>query len=372
MPSTISPGVRLAQYRKWRVPISDESLRLKFRDPDGNSVTWQTHNRNHIGSWYSDTRGVVIHHTAGNTTPTWLIRDGRSDVPGPLAENHVMRDGSDDGLLHLTGHKRTNHAGRGCRKVFDAMSRGRDIPSRPGPDEVDYNAYTHSFEVNGTNDGKAWTHKQIDTVVRACAALADYYGWNENHFITHSELTRRKPLDPSGITADLLRQLIRTRLLMGPGDTPKPPPPPKPEDKPKPPPPPPVPTDEENFMAYDPDLLAAKIGAAVVRALLAAPAGAGGGSTNVGQTLYRLQSEAMRDVELGFVNAELTELLIRSQEVNRDDEAAVAAIRSEREALVVRLGELRVPRPEGFFKDGGDAVPARRSLVDPGNLGEEN
>lgn len=167
---------------------------------------WQDH-RSPYSSSFGPLRGIVVHHTAGNTTPTSLLRNGNGVVRGPLCHIHVTRDGK----AHIVSVRRASHAGMGDKDTLAAMRADRE-PPRPTNDDIDFNAITYGIEVNGTNDGKPWTDAQIDTVVRICAALCRTKGWTEWNVVGHREITRRKPLDPSGIAMSDLRARIGARL----------------------------------------------------------------------------------------------------------------------------------------------------------------
>jgi peptidoglycan hydrolase-like protein with peptidoglycan-binding domain len=70
---------------------------------------WQTRGRGDVGS----TRGVICHHTAGpkigNMPSLGIVTNGRSDLPGPLAQLCLGRDGT----FFVVAAGRCNHAGVG-------------------------------------------------------------------------------------------------------------------------------------------------------------------------------------------------------------------------------------------------------------------
>src|SRR5690606_29597911 len=73
--------------------------------------SWRTHNRNSISSW-GPVNGVMIHHTAGSSNVDAAVKlcyDGRSDLPGPLCLGVIDKEG----VVHLVGNGRANHAGSG-------------------------------------------------------------------------------------------------------------------------------------------------------------------------------------------------------------------------------------------------------------------
>jgi hypothetical protein len=71
---------------------------------------WRNHNRNHKGPW-GPVNGVMIHHTVttGTNNSVALCRDGHSTLPGPLCHGVIDQEG----VVHLVGYGRTNHAGLG-------------------------------------------------------------------------------------------------------------------------------------------------------------------------------------------------------------------------------------------------------------------
>jgi hypothetical protein len=176
---------------------------------------WKTHNRDdETGKPFGPVFGIVNHHTGGNYTPTSVLRNGTSALPGPLCMGHLPRDG----MLYLVGYGRCNHAGMGDKDVLAAMKADVKAPL-PNSDDVDFNDCTYSLEVNGTNDGKPFTPEQIDTMVRFNTAICRFHGWKRWSCVGHRSITKRKPYDPSGITVDRLQDLVELRLKY-PANTP--------------------------------------------------------------------------------------------------------------------------------------------------------
>ena len=55
---------------------------------------WRTHNRNHKGPW-GPVHGVLMHHTAGGSSGAVdYCYDGSSDLPGPLCQGVITKDGT--------------------------------------------------------------------------------------------------------------------------------------------------------------------------------------------------------------------------------------------------------------------------------------
>jgi hypothetical protein len=70
---------------------------------------WQDRGRGDVGA----TKGVMCHHTAGlqtgNMPSLGTVINGRSDLPGPLAQLCLGRDGT----FYVVAAGRCNHAGVG-------------------------------------------------------------------------------------------------------------------------------------------------------------------------------------------------------------------------------------------------------------------
>ena len=70
---------------------------------------WQTRGRGDVGK----IEFVLCHHTAtqqpGNNPSLWIVRDGRPDVTGPLAQLVLGRDGT----YYVVAAGKANHAGKG-------------------------------------------------------------------------------------------------------------------------------------------------------------------------------------------------------------------------------------------------------------------
>src|SRR5690554_4121704 len=103
--------------------------------------------------------GIIIHHTAtpasapGDYPTLRIVRDGRSDLPGPLAQLGLGRSGT----VYVIAAGRANHAGVG---------------HWPG---ILGNADTIGIEAEhpGTTS-HPWPTAQLAAYYRLCAALADY------------------------------------------------------------------------------------------------------------------------------------------------------------------------------------------------------
>ena len=87
------------------LPIVLRNAGLKVAEVDG----WPNRGRGDVGT----IKGVMCHHTAGpvngNMPSLGVLREGRSDLPGPLAQLGLGRDGT----YYVIAAGRANHAGRG-------------------------------------------------------------------------------------------------------------------------------------------------------------------------------------------------------------------------------------------------------------------
>lgn len=160
---------------------------------------------------------MIVHHTAGNFTPTSYIKNGDPGrgLAGPLALGHVVRDG----VARILGVGYSNHAGNNDKACADKIIAGKAPMDRdliPGPDGTwSANRYALSFEVNGDGGPDDWTPAQLTTVVAIGAALHIVMSWPTDTLSprggAHKELTRRKPGDPA-INMGKLRTLIAAKV----------------------------------------------------------------------------------------------------------------------------------------------------------------
>lgn len=153
---------------------------------------WQT--RGHRP--FTEVRGVVCHHTAGAATGNYpslaIVRDGRSDLPGPLAQLGLARDGSV--LVIASGV--AFHAGEGDWS---------NVPANQGND------YLIGIEAESTGTGD-WTTAQRRAYPKLCAALCKGYGIQPRNVIGHKEYAPSRKIDPVGIDMDRLRSRVREIL----------------------------------------------------------------------------------------------------------------------------------------------------------------
>lgn len=177
---------------------------------------WEHHNRNSRGPW-GPVNGVMIHHTvsSGTGSTVALCRDGYADLPGPLCHGVIDKQG----VVHLVGYGRANHAGGGDPAVLSAVA-AEDYGDRPpAPHEhegsagsIDGNARFYGFECINLGDGKdPWPAAQLDAIERVSAAICRVHGWTARSVIGHLEWSDWKS-DPRGWSMPSMRARVEERL----------------------------------------------------------------------------------------------------------------------------------------------------------------
>ncbi|AKJ72296.1 endolysin [Gordonia phage GMA4] len=145
---------------------------------------------------FLDIRGIIWHHTAGGGSGDWrIVRDGRPDLPGPLAQLVLERDGT----YRVIAAGVCWHAGRG---------------SWPGwPTN---NANYHTIGIEAVNDGRGqpWPAVQLDAYRRGTAAIARKAGFGASMAAGHREYSSEGKIDPTGINMDAARADVG-RLIKG-------------------------------------------------------------------------------------------------------------------------------------------------------------
>lgn len=138
---------------------------------------WQSRGRGDIGA----IKGVLCHHTgsrSGNAPSIKLVTDGRSDLPGPLSQLVLARDGT----FHVIAAGRCNHAGAGR---WQGLTAGN----------------SHLIGVEAENDGlgEAWPDGQLDAYARGVAAILKHVGADDVMAIGHREwaLPKGRKIDPT-------------------------------------------------------------------------------------------------------------------------------------------------------------------------------
>jgi peptidoglycan hydrolase-like protein with peptidoglycan-binding domain len=140
---------------------------------------WETRGRGEMGK----VRGVICHHTAGsrngNMPTLGLLIKGRSDLPGPLAQLGLGRDGT----WYVIAAGRCNHAGKGS---WQGITTG--------------NSSMIGVEAENTGSTKdfPWPAVQMDAYRRGVAAILNHVGKGAEFCCGHREyaLPKGRKEDP--------------------------------------------------------------------------------------------------------------------------------------------------------------------------------
>ena len=148
---------------------------LKVAPVDG----WQQRGRGDVGKIF----GVICHHTAGSRNGIMpslnTLVKGRSDLPGPLSQLGLGRDGT----YFIIAAGRCNHAGKG---EFKGVVNGNT------------NFIGIEAENTGLADDSPWPDVQLDAYHRGVAAILAHIGRDESFCAGHKEyaLPRGRKDDP--------------------------------------------------------------------------------------------------------------------------------------------------------------------------------
>lgn len=149
-------------------------------------------------------RGNLWHHTgAKDSNPNsiaddlayakWLAKIGRSDLPAPLCQVSIGRDGT----VYVCAAGRGNHAGK-------AKASG---PVRAG----DGNELYLGWECQNSGS-EGWTKAQYDAMVTAGAATSRHYKWPSSANRAHKETSVTGKWDPGLLDMDRFRADIAARM----------------------------------------------------------------------------------------------------------------------------------------------------------------
>lgn len=150
---------------------------------------------------FRDIRGVMVHHTGSDTATAASIAEGRPDLPGPLSQLHIARDGT----VTTVAAGLAWHAGAG---------RYRWLPADTGN--------RHTIGIECANSGTSataphrtnWPDAQYLTLVGCCAAIMRCLGFSAARTIGHREYAGRAQgkWDPGAIDMDILRADVQARI----------------------------------------------------------------------------------------------------------------------------------------------------------------
>lgn len=139
---------------------------------------WQSRGRREMGI----VKGVLCHHTAGgkgNAPSLNLVQNGRSDLPGPLSQLVLGRDGT----FFVVAAGRCNHAGAGSWQGV-----------------VDGNARFIGIEAENAGTGKdPWPDVQMSAYAQGVAAILKHIGEPAIMCAGHKEYAtpRGRKIDPA-------------------------------------------------------------------------------------------------------------------------------------------------------------------------------
>jgi hypothetical protein len=128
--------------------------------------------------------GVLCHHTATSAKSSVasvlrLLIDGRSDLPGPLCQIGLGRDGT----VYLIASGRANHAG--SAKASGTVAAG------------DGNTLYIGIEAFNDGVGEPWSKEQYEAYVLLCAVLSvEITGNSANTVRGHKETSQTGKVDP--------------------------------------------------------------------------------------------------------------------------------------------------------------------------------
>ncbi|MGQ7747975.1 peptidoglycan recognition protein family protein [Streptomyces sp. WC2508] len=198
-------------------PLAAERLLQALRAEGVHVVeagNWRTHNRNSKGPW-GPLNGSIVHHTVtrGTASTVRIVRDGYSDLPGPLCHGMIAKDGR----VHLVGWGRTNHAGGGDPRVLEQVvaESYSSSPTPPTPRQRQRGGRRCPLLRVGAREPRrrqgSLAGCQYDAIVRVQAALCRAHGWSAKSVIGHREWSSDK-VDPRGIDMPRLRADVAERL----------------------------------------------------------------------------------------------------------------------------------------------------------------
>lgn len=153
---------------------------LKVVEVDG----WKTRGRPASTGGFAPV-GVLCHHTATSRASSDknvvdLLVHGRSDLPGPLCQLGLGRDGT----VYVIAAGRANHAG--TAKASGTVGAG------------DGNALYIGIEAFNDGRGEPWPPAQYDAYVQLCAALCREVTGNSAQTVrAHKETSATGKIDPT-------------------------------------------------------------------------------------------------------------------------------------------------------------------------------
>lgn len=149
-----------------------------------------------------DPHGVVCHHTAGARPAAGdypslaTVRDGRSDLAGPLSQFGLGYSGT----IYVIAAGRANHAGPGGWKGLSGNGSVWGVEAE--------NPGTPTGTTRPEQLNVPWTSEQLKWYPRLCAALAAVTPFEAEMVCFHREWNPIDKPDPSGLDADTFRAQV--------------------------------------------------------------------------------------------------------------------------------------------------------------------
>lgn len=148
------------------------------------------------GSGDFDPHGFVCHHDVIGpaTSVPGLIVAGRSDLPGPLSQFWLERNGR----VHLVAAGRANHAGEGGWRGLSG------------------NTSVWGCEANNLGTpADPWPDVQLAAYARLAAACADFSGFDPSMVCGHKEWAPTRKVDPHSIDMTAFRMEVAAQTKEG-------------------------------------------------------------------------------------------------------------------------------------------------------------
>lgn len=136
---------------------------------------WSDRGRGDVGR----VRGVICHHTGtrsqANMPTLAMLTEGRSDLPGPLSQLGLARDGT----YYVIAAGRANHAGKGAWRGASGNSQFIGIEAE-----------------NSGLPADVWPDWQMDAYRRGAAAILTKIGADAEMCCGHKEYAPGRKIDP--------------------------------------------------------------------------------------------------------------------------------------------------------------------------------
>jgi hypothetical protein len=166
------------------------------------SIELQIGRPNVSGSdWWTPKQVSMNHHTAGpatGLTPTlWLVKHGRSDLPGPLCNGY----GGRDLIYRIITMGLANHPGEGGPLTVAGVTIPRD--------SARITCWGTEWEHNGTD---TWPEAMRDFMTRSNAALLEWMGRPPAASIEHKTWAPTRKIDRNRYTAETGQADVRAYL----------------------------------------------------------------------------------------------------------------------------------------------------------------